>query len=368
MIEPVLPPGIVQALAAKAERPLIAIAVLSLPKALAAPAQPRELGGTITQATADGSAVLHTAAGDVAFKASVALIPGKTATLHLVPTSGGLAAALQVNGPTAQLAAVPNTSPGTSGKPAAPAAATPITQPKPPSPIPPASAALRDATLLLGQLAAQASLPLAESAGRPVPTDPAPSRTEAPAAPTAASARAADAAPAASALSATPASLTAGMLAALKRPTSRSEEDARRSDGKDHISAAVPDSTYRASLKPGEQQDQLVWRQLQVMDENRIVPVFLGHRPSEDEPDHAGDETAAVERPARFTIRFDLDHAGPVRIDSVYRERRLEVLLTMEAAPDKEMQAIVRERLAALSDEFGLSISLKIGAPAADAR
>jgi hypothetical protein len=39
------------------------------------------------------------------------------------------------------------------------------------------------------------------------------------------------------------------------------------------------------------------------------------------------------------------------------------MLLTLDTAPDKDMQAILRERLAALSDEFGLSISLRIGGP-----
>jgi hypothetical protein len=51
----------------------------------------------------------------------------------------------------------------------------------------------------------------------------------------------------------------------------------------------------------------------------------------------------------------------------VYRERRLDMLLTLDAAPDKEMQVVLRERLAALSDEFGLSISLRIGGPVAAA-
>jgi hypothetical protein len=38
--------------------------------------------------------------------------------------------------------------------------------------------------------------------------------------------------------------------------------------------------------------------------------------------------------------------------------------LTLELPPDRELQASVRDRLTALSDEFGLSISLRIGGPA----
>jgi hypothetical protein len=100
------------------------------------------------------------------------------------------------------------------------------------------------------------------------------------------------------------------------------------------------------------------------MDESRVVPVFLGRHPQEQADEEQTGRSQAQEPPARFTVRFDLDHAGPVRIDSVYRDRRLDMLLTLESVPDQELQTSVRDRLAALSDEFGLSSSLRIGGPA----
>jgi hypothetical protein len=365
VIEPVLPPGLVQAAAGKAERPLIAIAVLSLPKALAVPAQQREIGGTITQAAADGSAVLHTAAGDIAFKASVALTAGKTATLHLMPAPAGLAAAIQFNGAVEAISPTLHPAHGGAVKPAVSnAAIAPSSSPLNPSASSiPSSTGLRDAAVLLSQLVTQAELPVAL---RPAPADPVPAATltlaGGPANPSPTASPAIESKP----LRADAAGLALGLLAALKRPAARLDEGARR-DGKDRISGTPPDTVYRASAK-SEPQDQLVWRQLEVVDENRIVPMFLGRRPPEDETEHAHDEAPAGERLTRFTIRFDLEHAGPVRIDSVYGQRRLEMLLTLEASPDAELQTMVRERLAALSDEFGLSISLKIGAPAAGIR
>src|SRR5262245_23290761 len=158
MIEPVLPPGLLQAMPAKAERPPIAVVLQSLPQSLAAPAQPREIGGTIVQAAPDGSSVLHTAAGDIAFKATVAMTAGKTATLHLAPTPAGLAAAIQFHGPTRPLP------PATTGLPNSSAGGS-VSSPKQPgtaTPLPPANAGLRDAALLLNQLAAQAELPTIE--------------------------------------------------------------------------------------------------------------------------------------------------------------------------------------------------------------
>ena len=357
MIEPVLPPGLLQAMPAKAERPPIAVVLQSLPQSLAAPAQPREIGGTIVQAAPDGSSVLHTAAGDIAFRASVILTAGKTATLHLAPTPAGLAAAIQFHGPTGPLP------PATTGLPNSSAGGS-VSSPKQPgtaTPLPPANAGLRDAALLLNQLAAAAELPTIE--GGATLSQSVPPSTSQPPVTTLASSLMTSPALGAKAL-ADPASLSVAMMAALRRSVSRLDEDGARRDEKDRISAVPQDATYRSFIKPSEIQDQLLWRQIQVVDESQIVPVFLGYQPPADDSGHSGEETPQRERPARFTVRLDLEFVGAVRIDSVYRERRLEMLLTLDTAPDQEMQTIVRERLAALSDEFDLSISLKVGAPA----
>jgi len=436
MIDPILPASVLQALTSKAERPPITISVVSLPKALTAPVQPREIGGTVKQASADGNAVLHTAAGDIAIKTPVVLAPGRTATLLLTPTSAGLAAALEINGPapppvqalelpqgvapspsaptgntgvgSAQVQSTPvrpNTpAPQATGRPsgeqtsppAVPSRNAPGAQPLPPraapistgeqplqnaaAPLPhgftPAPAprvqinpGLRDAALLLSQLAAQlldqplapaaSAMTLLEAAeGKAVP---APATTAT--APQIAIPNA-DSRP----LSADPASLLIGLTAALKRLPSRADDEIRsRSTGNDDTAGSGA-SVYRGSGKPSEVSENVSWRQFQIMDESRIVPVFLGRHPPDENPEQSPDQSADREPPARFTVRFDLEHAGSVRIDSVYRERRLDMLLTLEAAPDKEMQAVLRERLAALSDEFGLSISLRIGGAKTAAR
>lgn len=436
MIDPVLPAGVIQALTGKAERPPIAISIVSLPKALTAPAQPREIGGTVTQASADGSAVLHTAAGDIAIKAPVVLTPGRTATLRLTPTSAGLATALDVNGPapppvqahelpqgaaptppaptghpnigSAQAPSMPirpiTPPPQTGGRPigdqtspsAVPSRNVPGVQPLParPAPIPageqshqnivaplphgfsPASAptprlqtnpGLRDAALLLSQLAVQMIDPPVPPAATAMPLpETAEGRTAPAPATTAAAALIAipntDSRP----LPADPASLLIGLTAALKRPPPRDDDDIRdRNTGNDD-GAVSGESVYRSKLS--ESAEIVSWRQFQIMDESRIIPVFLGRHPPDENPDESPDQSSDREPPARFTVRFDLQHAGPVRIDSVYRERRLDMLLTLETAPDKEMQTVLRERLAALSDEFGLSVFLKIGSPETAAR
>ncbi len=429
MIEPVLPAGVIQALTGKAERPPIAISVVSLPKALTAITQPREIGGTVTRASADGNAVLHTAAGDIGIKAPVVLAPGRTATLLLTPTSAGLAAALRFNGaaptpvqplelpqgaapnppaPTAnpnigvaQAPSVPirpyTPSQQTGSRPigdeaspsSAPSRNVPGVQPLPPRPIPipagepshqaaaaslphgfspaptprlQANPGLRDAALLLSQLAVQSieqPLPPAATAillsesgdGKPAP---APATTFA-AAPIAIPNT--DNRP----LPTDPASLLMGLAAALKRPAARADDEVRERSADTGDGAAPGEAVYRSSGRLSEASENVSWRQFQVMDESRIVPVFLGRHPPEENPEEAPEQTGEKEPPSRFTVRFDLEHAGSVRIDSVYRERRLDMLLTLDAAPDTEMQAVLRERLAALSDEFGLAISLRIG-------
>ena len=169
-------------------------------------------------------------------------------------------------------------------------------------------------------------------------------------------------------LPADPASLLIGLTAAVKRPFSRVDDDIRDRSVDIDDSAVPGEAVYRSSGKLSETSENITWRQFQVMDDSRIVPVFLGRHPPEENPEEAPDQSSGREPPARFTVRFDLEHAGSVRIDSVYRERRLDMLLTLEAAPDKEMQAVLRERLAALSDEFGLSISLRIGGSETAAR
>lgn len=431
MIDPVLPAAVIQALTGKAERPPIAVSVVSVPKALTAPAQPREIGGTVTQALADGNAVLHTAAGDIAIKAPVVLATGRTATLLLTPTSAGLAAALQVNGP-APLPVQPldlpqgaaPSNPAPAANPAignAPAPGTPIrpntpspqaggrpigdqtspspvpsrslpgAQPLPPRPVqlpageqplqniaappphgfspaptstprPQAHPGLRDAALLLSQLAVQlldqTPPPTASAVTLPDSTEgkaaPAPAMNVA-AAPI--EAPRADNRP----LPADTAGLLIGLTAAVRRPLSRADGDiGERSADNDGV--AVPgEAVYRSSGKLSEISENSSWRQFPVMDDSRIVPVFLGRHPPEESSEDAPDPSSEREPPARFTVRFDLQHAGSVRIDSVYRERRLDMLLTLDATPDKQLQTVLRERLAALSDEFGLSISLKIG-------
>lgn len=440
MIDPILPPGFVQALAAKAERPLIIISELSLPKTLAFTAQPREIGGTVTQAAADGSAVLHTAAGDIGFKAPVTLTAGKTATLHLVPTAAGLAAAIQFNGPTSQLAPAPNVAPAASARPAAsngnaamrggstagtaqvvasvahtpsqnvnpvpansaPTAAGPLpataaaapaappaaplamaaytpsapamevprmaaaASPRPPAPaphVPQSSPALRDTALLLSQLAAQDAdlLPIGEFAGR-APIDPLPPAAAPYMAPAEAASKPGQTVPNAGPVPANPAGLVVGLMAALKRPAIRRDDSAGDSGDRDIAAFKPLETAYRSSGRTGEPQDQLVWRQIPVMDENRIVPVFLALQQGDEETTDMSAPAAEAKPATRFTIRFDLEPAGPVRIDSVYCERRLDLLLRLEAAPDNEMGTMIRERLAALSEEFGLSISLRIGA------
>ena len=431
MIDPVLPAGVIQALTGKIERPPIAISLVSLPKPLATASQPREIGGTVTQASADGSAVLHTAAGDIGIKSPVVLAPGRTATLLLTPTAAGIAAALQVTGaapppvqpPESSQGAPPGTlgttnspgaagahaasmpirpntpSPQTAGRPigdqTSPAAvpsrnfpgmqsSPPRTAPSPaaeqsarsiatpmPHGFPPASApaprlqanpGLRDAALLLSQLAVQSidqplppaatAMPISETGdGKPAPA----------AAATFAAAPMAIANPDSRPLPADPASLLLGLAAALKRPPQRAGDENRNYDAESEDSATPGEAVYRSSGKLSEASESISWRQFQVMDDSRIVPVFLGRHPPEETPEEAPDQSSDRQPPARFTVRFDLQHAGSVRIDSVYRERRLDMLLTLDTAPDKDMQATLRERLAALSDEFGLSISLRIG-------
>jgi hypothetical protein len=428
MIDPILPAAALQALMAKVERPLLAIAVTSMPKALARTAQPREIGGTVTQAALDGSAVLHTAAGDIGIKAPVALAQGRTATLFVVPTPAGLTAALQVNGPTAPTvpaAAQPpanaatrpadpgiQASPGgqsqgmpaqpsnpASPKPQAPTidrmataapsivapsatasgpstAASPIPaamlpagtnaplpQRQSPSPTMPASPGLRDAALLISQLAAQLidqPLPAAPAfaTGTDIGEPATPPISILQLAPQAATANAEN-----RPLPADPVSLLIGLSAAVRRPQLRAERDEPRLEPKEDR-ASIGELGYRPSGKTSEPVDGIAWRQFQVMDETRVVPVSLGRHPQQQADEEQTDRSPAIEPPARFTVRFDLDHAGPVCIDSVYRDRRLDMLLTLEAPPDQELQASVRDRLAALSDEFGLSISLRIGGPA----
>jgi hypothetical protein len=431
MIDPVLPAGVIQALTGKAERPPIAISVVSLPTAQTAPAQPREIGGTVTQASANGSAILHTAVGDIGIKAPVVLAPGRTATLLLTLTPGGLTAALQVNGPapppvqalelpqgaapnppaptgnpsigSAQVPSTPirpNTAtPQTGGRPigdqtspsAVPSRNVPGVHPLPPRPVPlpageqshqniaaplphgfsPASTptprlqanpGLRDAALLLSQLAVQLiDQPLPPAAT--VTTLPDTAEGKAAPAPAATFAAAPIAIPSTDSrpLPAAPASLLMGLAAALKRPPSRADDETRERNANDDDSATPGEAVYRSSGKLSEASENISWRQFQVMDDSRIVPVFLGRHPPEERPEETPDQSSDREPPARFTVRFDLQHAGSVRIDSVYRERRLDMLLTLDTAPDKEMQTALRERLAALSDEFGLSISLRIG-------
>jgi len=224
------------------------------------------------------------------------------------------------------------------------------------------SPGLRDAALLLSQLAAQLldqpltptvpAVTLLDAAD--IKTAPAPA-TMAAAAPI--MAPNADTRP----LPADPASLLLGLSAALKRPPSRADDDIRDRSTGGSDSTGPGESVYRSSGKLSETAENITWRQFQVMDESRIVPVFLGRHPPEENPEETPDQNSEREPLARFTVRFDLEHAGSVRIDSVYRERRLDMLLTLDAAPDKKMQTVLRERLAALSDEFGLSISLRIG-------
>jgi hypothetical protein len=435
MIDPVLPAGVMQALTGKAERPPVPIMVVSLPKALTGTPQPREIGGTVTQAAADGNAVLHTASGDISIKAPVVLAPGRIATLLLTPTSAGFAAALHVSGPAPPLVqaqglstasaapanstAAPAATAVASGQAAAaplragrplpqagdgsilgqsslrpdPAHNAPGLQPTGPRPAPPivpetlnrgaavqsptgftpasmpaphpqSHPGLRDAALLLNQLATQ----LTNQPLSPMPsalTPPAVTDVDVPPLPMTTAAAAPVVIPNSDdrPLPADPASLLIGLAAGLRRPPARVEESGRDLEARDDGGTPPGESVYRSTGKQPEQSENISWRQFHVMDESRIVPVFLGRHPQEQDEETQTAKPAGREQPARFTVRFDLDHAGAVRIDSVYRDRRLDTLLTLDRTPDPEMQTAVRERLSVLSDEFGLSISLRISEP-----
>jgi hypothetical protein len=105
--------------------------------------------------------------------------------------------------------------------------------------------------------------------------------------------------------------------------------------------------------------------QFAVRDDGKIVPVYIEYsRHRQDEPREQGDPAETGEPTARFAVAFDLDRAGAVRMVCAYRQRRLDVLLELQTAPDREMQQAIGERLAGLSNEFGLAISLRVAAPA----
>jgi hypothetical protein len=346
MIEPVLPAGTAQPVAAKAERPPVPIVLLTLPAGIVGSGQARELKGTILHAAADGTALLRTAAGDVGFKAPMLLAAGKTATLFLTPTPAGPAASLRYHGPAQPLPAVapPMPAPGIGATAAPPPGGNP--------PLP--TAGPRDATMPVAQLAAQVIESLV-----------APAFEAERRAPLSAGAEASGAPPPHSdgrAVAASSPALAAAVATALRtRPPVQENDDLARTEPRAPGEAADARRTFVAA----DSERPPAVAQFAVRDDGKIVPVYIEYsRHRQDEPREQGDPAETGEPTARFAVAFDLDRAGAVRMVCAYRQRRLDVLLELQTAPDREMQQAIGERLAGLSNEFGLAISLRVAAPA----
>jgi hypothetical protein len=101
------------------------------------------------------------------------------------------------------------------------------------------------------------------------------------------------------------------------------------------------------------------WRQLPLVDQGHIVPLFIGvaQRTEEPEPDADGKPRRA--RIFEFAVEVMLSALGCTRIGAVYQQRRLDLVVQTEIEIEPDGRAQIASAVADVFEEFGLGGSCR---------
>jgi hypothetical protein len=165
-----------------------------------------------------------------------------------------------------------------------------------------------------------------------------------------------------------------GTLALLALPIAAQRETVAPWLGRD-IAAAIRDEQdeskgdlierVTASLAHGEERVDEIgertwrWRQLPLVDQGHIVPLFIGVAQQNEETESDADGKPRRGRIFEFAVEVVLSALGCTRIGAVYQQRRLDLVVQTEIEIEQDGREQIVAAVADVFEEFGLGGSCR---------
>ncbi len=165
-----------------------------------------------------------------------------------------------------------------------------------------------------------------------------------------------------------------GALALLALPVAARREAVAPWFGRD-VAAAIRDEQdegkgdlierVTASLVHGEERVDEIgertwrWRQLPLVDQGHIVPLFIGVAQQNEEPEPDADGKPRRGRIFEFAVEVVLSALGCTRIGAIYQQRRLDLVVQTEIEIERDGREQIVAAVADVFEEFGLGGSCR---------
>ena len=132
-----------------------------------------------------------------------------------------------------------------------------------------------------------------------------------------------------------------------------------KSDLLQRIAAALTHSEERID-ESGERTCR--WRQLPLVDQGHIIPLFIGVAQQREQPESGGGRRRRPVAIFEFAVEVALAALGRTRIGAVYQQRRLDIVVQSEVPIAQDGRERIVTAVAAVFDEFGLGGSCRFEA------
>jgi hypothetical protein len=132
-----------------------------------------------------------------------------------------------------------------------------------------------------------------------------------------------------------------------------------KSDLLQRIAAALTHSEERID-ESGERTWR--WRQLPLVDQGHIIPLFIGVAQQREQPESGGGRRRRPVAIFEFAVEVALAALGRTRIGAVYQQRRLDIVVQSEVPIAQDGRERIVTAVAAVFDEFGLGGSCRFEA------
>ncbi|MGE0162897.1 MAG: hypothetical protein AB7S71_07140 [Dongiaceae bacterium] len=104
------------------------------------------------------------------------------------------------------------------------------------------------------------------------------------------------------------------------------------------------------------------WRQLPLVDQGHIIPLFIGVAQQREQPESDGGRRRRTAAIFEFAVEVALAALGRTRIGAVYQQRRLDIVVQSEVPIAQDGRERIVTAVAAVFDEFGLGGSCRFEA------
>jgi hypothetical protein len=136
----------------------------------------------------------------------------------------------------------------------------------------------------------------------------------------------------------------------------RDEQDESKSDLIERVTASLVHGEDRVD-ETGERTWR--WRQLPLVEQGHIVPLFIGVAQQREEVEPDGEGKPRRARIFEFAVEVVLSALGCTRIGAVYRQRRLDLVVQTEIEIEQDGREQIAAAVADVFEEFGLGGSCR---------